>query len=367
MAEDATHETENTVLAPTAAIASAPTLAPAPPAPTPESLSTANNTENPHPPRPTNYTRNGDDGLSTLGFSNSRHQKRFRKDDPRYCALGDIDEMVSFIVLFEAEIQDEVRLPKLVLRHAIELDLQAIMKQSYALMGIIASDMKDWDYGDDCEDENSDTTFPVPEMDANAVHMLEESMVAMTAATKAMAQGPKIKGFVVGSGNTHANVIRTVARRAERSLATLLHEKRVEGLGAGIKLINRVSAYMFDVSLYIDACSAMNVRYFKELGNNDDSSAETRRYIKLRNKKPIFGKKPSTSMHTAKTPALPPTTVAYIGLCAVLVFTIMFILVAKLHAHELDDLSNRARIPQDHLDNRGEYAEAPWTNAPKEF
>lgn len=365
MAEDATHEAENIVPPPpTPAPAAPPIAAPAPP-PTPEFLSTGNNPKNPDPPRATNYTRNGDDGLSTLGFSNRRHQKRFRKDDPRYYALGDLDEMVSFIVLFETEIRDEVRLPKLGLRHAIELDLQVIMKQSYALMGIIASDMKDWDYEDDCNNEEPNNTFPVPEMDANAVHMLEISMLEIMAATKAMEQGPKIKGFVVGSGTTHANIVRVVARRAERSLATLLHEDRVEGLRAGIKLINRVSAYMFDVSLYIDACSALNVRYFKELGNNDDASADPRRYIRLRNKKPIFYRQ--SLVHAAKTATVENTTAVCIGLCAVLVFTVVFILIARLHTHELDDLSNRARVLQNHLDNCGEYAKAPWTDAPEEF
>jgi len=152
------------------------------------------------------FTKTGDDGTTKLPNS------RVGKDSPIVIALGDIDELNSFLGIAHSKVQwDDMK-----------RDLERIQLDLFAL-------------GEDVA-----TSSVKSKIGEAQVKWLEERVVAYRKET-----GP-VRLFVVPGGSEEASLLhvaRTVARRIERGVVSL--SKEVEVNRWVIVYLNRLSSLLF--------------------------------------------------------------------------------------------------------------------------
>jgi cob(I)alamin adenosyltransferase len=157
------------------------------------------------------YTRNGDDG-----FTNLIGRQRVPKYDLHPEAYGEVDELQAILGLCRAMLNDTRTRETLLI---IERDL-------YLIMAELAT-----------TEPEVRTRF----IDAARVVWLETLTDALGA------ELPPLKNFVL-PGDTYIgawlNLARTVARRAERAVARLIHNERRNDSYA-LQYLNRLSAFLF--------------------------------------------------------------------------------------------------------------------------
>lgn len=162
------------------------------------------------------YTRTGDDGSTGLG-----DMSRAAKDDPRVIAYGDVDEANSAIGA------------------AVALgDLQPEMT---ALLTSVQNDL--FDVG-------ADLCTPIVENPQWATLRIDDSYVTRLedACDRFNANLPALNSFVLPAGTPGAallHVARTVTRRAERSVWTLLKSRPEETNPTTATYLNRLSDLLF--------------------------------------------------------------------------------------------------------------------------
>ena len=159
------------------------------------------------------YTKTGDDG--TTGFIGSRT----RKDDPRVCAYGDVDELNAVLGLVRAEVEDA----------DLQLMLQEIQRDLFAVGAQLA-------------DPQARLT---PQMDKAAIapERIEELERAIDACEGGL---PELRAFILPTGSrvgAMLHLARTVCRRAERSLVGLAAASTVDP--PLITYLNRLSDLLF--------------------------------------------------------------------------------------------------------------------------
>jgi cob(I)alamin adenosyltransferase len=160
------------------------------------------------------YTRTGDNGESGLVGGERR-----RKSDPRFVAIGSVDETNAAVGLARLDPVDA------------ELDL---------MLGRIQNDL--FDLGSDLAtpgEKGSAGHAPLRISDAQ-VKRLEEEI------DKLNAHLAPLNSFVLpGGGRASAalHFARTVARRAERDMVALSETERVSG--PALRYINRLSDFLF--------------------------------------------------------------------------------------------------------------------------
>ena len=155
-------------------------------------------------------TRTGDAGETGLGDGS-----RVSKTSERIHAIGDVDELNSWVGLLRAELPDGDELQPLL--HQIQHDL--------------------FDLGGE---------LSVPGFTALNNELLEDIEDNLDALNDTL---PPLRDFILPGGNraaAHAHMARTVCRRAERSLVELNGKEPVNGLA--LRYINRLSDLMFVIA-----------------------------------------------------------------------------------------------------------------------
>ncbi len=162
------------------------------------------------------YTKQGDAGQTTLSDG-----RRVRKDDLRVETYGTVDELNALLGLAAAHC------PHAALREV----LAALQHQLFNLGADLATP------------PDAPGGAKVPRIDAAAIAFLERQI------DLAAAQLPPLKHFVLPGGCTlaaHLHVARTVCRRAERRLITLMAQ---ESLGPDVLIyLNRLSDLLFTLA-----------------------------------------------------------------------------------------------------------------------
>lgn len=170
------------------------------------------------------YTKTGDKGTSQL-FSGERRSKR----DEVFEALGTVDEANASIGLAREFLDPEAHA-------AVSAELEEIMSRLLDVGSSVATPV----------DVSSSSKLKRVAFDADLVLHLEESIDRMDE------ELPPLKNFILPSGGkcaAHLHVARTVVRRAERIVAGLVQEEKVEA-SVGIYL-NRLSDYLFTLARFI--------------------------------------------------------------------------------------------------------------------
>lgn len=163
-------------------------------------------------------TRGGDRGESSL-----YNGERRRKDDVIFEALGDLDELNSALGIVRAQ----VRLPQL-------LDIQ---KHLLVIGAVAAAPRTSREY------EN------IPHLQKQDVEKLEKEEKALLGKTE-------ILGSFVCPGETvvsaQTDVARTLARRCERRLVTLIRDYGRSELIESQRYLNRLSDYLFILARFME-------------------------------------------------------------------------------------------------------------------
>jgi cob(I)alamin adenosyltransferase len=165
------------------------------------------------------YTKRGDKGETDL-FRGGR----VPKDDPRTDAYGTTDELVSVLGVARAELRSDGdgRFHEAVL---------SVQRELFAVGGQLATDPERWDR----------LQAGVSRVDDAMVEELERRIDAVTA------EHPLPREFVVPGGNRAAAALdhaRTVCRRAERAVVTLVREGLLPD-EAVLRYVNRLSDYLY--------------------------------------------------------------------------------------------------------------------------
>lgn len=160
------------------------------------------------------YTKSGDGGETGLGDGS-----RVPKDSPRVAAYGEVDELNSVLGLVLANCPD---CPEAVLLRAIQNDL--------------------FDVG-------ADLCFPPPENEeaGKGLRVLPAQYERLERAIDRLNEGLEpLQSFILPGGTTAAawlHLARTVCRRAERTVVTLMHTEKVNA--HALIYLNRLSDFLF--------------------------------------------------------------------------------------------------------------------------
>lgn len=158
------------------------------------------------------YTKTGDKGKTSLMGG------RVSKDDLRVEAYGTIDELNSFIGKAVTELDGTVFKDILV-------DLETIQHELFDCGGDLANVMKERKY----------------KLQEASIEVLEKRIDALSD------EAPELKRFILPGGTAAAatlHIARTVTRRAERRVVTLINEN--EDVHVVVqKYLNRLSDYFF--------------------------------------------------------------------------------------------------------------------------
>lgn len=163
-------------------------------------------------------TRGGDSGETSL-YDGSRR----RKDDILFDALGDLDELNSYLG---------------VVRSVLELDLiKEVQRNIFAISALIATPTHTSQYK---------SLAPIKERDVKWVEKEQHKLM----------QEIEIKPIFVYPGETknsaHIDVARTIARKCERRVVRLIRDLYRQDLIDSQKYLNRLSDYLFVLARYID-------------------------------------------------------------------------------------------------------------------
>jgi cob(I)alamin adenosyltransferase len=159
------------------------------------------------------YTRTGDAGDTALGAG-----ERLPKDDPRVAAYGTVDELSSVLGVARAAGLDA----------RLEAELARVQNELFHL----GADL--------CVREEDKERRPGPRIEKRHVEALEQTIDELNGDL------PPLANFVLPGGSlgaAHLHVARTVCRRAERLLVTLM---RGEAVGEHtLPYLNRLSDALF--------------------------------------------------------------------------------------------------------------------------
>ena len=162
------------------------------------------------------YTKGGDKGRTSLVCG-----ARVSKDDPRVCAYGDMDELISWVGVLRSEIGNNQ-----------EFAILKRIQEQLMLGSAHVATQKEVD--------------KLKPMDENEIALLETEIDRMTAA-----MAPQTM-FVLPAAPRVASdchVARTVCRRSERSVITLGEES--PQIRVVRRYLNRLSDYLFTLARYL--------------------------------------------------------------------------------------------------------------------
>ncbi len=164
------------------------------------------------------YTRKGDEGETSLGGG-----QRVPKDSPRVAAYGTVDELNSAIGAAVA--------------HGLSPRLLETLPVIQNELFHLGSDL--------AFREEDKQKYPLPQIEERHVQKLEELIDELNEIV-----GP-LQNFVLPGGSigaAHLHVARTICRRAERAVLTLVREEPIGGLV--MPYLNRLSDLLFVMARY---------------------------------------------------------------------------------------------------------------------
>ena len=171
------------------------------------------------------YTRGGDGGQTSLGGG-----ARVAKHDPRISAGGAVDEANAAVGLARLHVTGE----------AAEM-LARIQ--------------------DDLFDLGADLSYPDREGGGAALRIVQDQVDRLEAEIDAMnGQLSELTSFVLPGGtpaSAHLHLARTIARRAERTMAALAEREPVNPLA--LKFVNRLSDHLFVLGRFLNDKGANDV------------------------------------------------------------------------------------------------------------
>ncbi|MDA0703084.1 MAG: cob(I)yrinic acid a,c-diamide adenosyltransferase [Proteobacteria bacterium] len=172
------------------------------------------------------YTRGGDKGETSLGDG-----ARVPKDSSRVAAYGAVDEANAVIGLARLHLDGEAD----------------------AMLARIQNDL--FDLGADlCTPERENPKYPPLRIVASQTERLEREIDAMNADLK------PLESFILPGGTPGAAYLhlgRTVARRAERLIITLIRDETVNP--EAVRYINRLSDHLFVLARHVNDKGAGDV------------------------------------------------------------------------------------------------------------
>lgn len=173
------------------------------------------------------YTKTGDMGTSGLIGGT-----RVDKSDERLEAYGSIDELNGWIGLILSEIEQE----------QTKLELEAIQYDLFEIGSLLATDIS--------------VRKPMP-FDPKKVERLENEIDQMQEVLD------PLRYFVLPGGaksSVHANLARTVCRRAERKIVCL--SKLMELDQNMLRYVNRLSDYLFVLSRFMNKIEGKDEQFW---------------------------------------------------------------------------------------------------------
>ena len=177
------------------------------------------------------YTRTGDGGTTRLATGDA-----VRKDDPRVCAYGDVDECNAAIGLARLHAHEEPGLDAL---------LQRIQNDLFDLGADLAT-----------PDRDPPPAWEVLRVTEGQVDRLERDLDALNG------QLAPLTSFVLPAGSAlsaHLHLARTVCRRAERRAVTLAADPSERVSPAALKYLNRLSDLLFVAARWANDKGAADV------------------------------------------------------------------------------------------------------------
>lgn len=166
------------------------------------------------------YTKTGDKGQTSIIGG------RVSKDDLRVEAYGTVDELNSFIGKAVTELQVDV------FKDIIQ-DLVTIQHELFDGGTDLANVMKERHY----------------KLQVASVEQLEKRIDALTE------EAPPLQKFILPGGSPAAatvHIARTIARRAERHIVSLIKEQQNDISPVVLQYINRLSDYLFAAARVIN-------------------------------------------------------------------------------------------------------------------
>ncbi|HED40083.1 MAG TPA: cob(I)yrinic acid a,c-diamide adenosyltransferase [Chromatiales bacterium] len=156
-------------------------------------------------------TRTGDNGTTGLADGS-----RINKDDPRIVAMGDIDELNSSIGL--------------ILIHPLPNEISTLLNEIQHRMFDLGGELSMPGKGFITEE---------------SVTKLEHALASLNAAL------PPLKEFILPGGTpaaAHCHMARTICRRAERSVITLVRQTGLSEHTHAVAYLNRLSDLLFVIA-----------------------------------------------------------------------------------------------------------------------
>ncbi len=196
------------------------------------------------------YTRTGDQGTTSL-FGGAR----VMKSHPRLEAYGTLDELNSIVGLLIADIEGEKwansSTPE---AGRLVIELHAVQESLFVLGSHLAT-----------EDEAMRTKLPT--LKAEAVKELEAAMDRMSTDLA------PLKHFILPGGTrpaSSAHLARTVARRAERAIVTMMNADATsakspasESVVEIVRHVNRLNDYFFVLARHLNRLANQEERVWK--------------------------------------------------------------------------------------------------------
>lgn len=166
------------------------------------------------------YTKTGDRGKTSLGSG-----KRVWKDDVRVNTYGTIDELNSLLGISRAELNTK----KTVWRKKLDSLLEEIQLDLFDVGSYLANVENEW----------------LLERLAEHTAQFEKEIDFMTSQLP-----PRFNFILPGGGKLGASFhhARTVARRAERAIITLIQQEEVDA--RAVKYVNRLSDLLFTIARF---------------------------------------------------------------------------------------------------------------------
>jgi cob(I)alamin adenosyltransferase len=174
------------------------------------------------------YTKKGDSGRTSLYYGG-----RVKKTDPRIIALGDLDELQSYLGLLRAYLTLE--------KFNKELSdfIVFIEKQLYIAMAEVATDVTN----------QSKLKYGQSKLELEVVSKLEARIDNFSY------EVGEIKDFVIPGGSrvsAIADIARTICRRAERSVVLLSSKDKLAEGCVVLPFLNRLSDFLWMLARWLD-------------------------------------------------------------------------------------------------------------------
>jgi cob(I)alamin adenosyltransferase len=172
------------------------------------------------------YTKHGDQGQSSLVGG-----ERVNKNHPRLNAYGTVDELCSHLGFIASLLKDKNK------------DFSSLIKSIFKIQNEL------FQIGSLLACAKPEIKKQLPNLTETHVLFVEHEIDSMEK------ELPKLKNFIIPGGLTascSAHIARTVCRRAEREIFTLIEEGQEKDSIIILKYINRLSDFLFVSARWIN-------------------------------------------------------------------------------------------------------------------